>query len=73
MSLQDGSLGAGCLGAVSSGVILGVNPGHASDYCLIFLCSNQFDVLFLDMLLRQHSMENGSFFFFDISKSIQLF
>lgn len=73
MSPQGGNLGAGCLGTVSSGVTLGVSPGHASDYCLIFLCSNQFDVLFLDMLLRQCSVEKSFFFFFDISKSVQLF
>ena len=66
-------MGAGCLGTVSSGVILGVNPCHASDYCLIFLCSNQFDVLFLDMLLRQCSMENGLFLFFDIEQECSAF
>lgn len=51
------------LGYCLSGVILGVIPGHASDYCFIFLCSNQFDVLFIDMLFRQCSMENGLVFF----------
>lgn len=58
ISPQSGSLGASCLGTVSSGVTLEVNPGHASDCCLIFLSSNEF-VLLLDVLLRQCSMEKG--------------
>lgn len=43
--------------------------------CLILFLSNQFDVLFLEMLLRQRTMEYvlGFFFCFYSSKSVQLF
>lgn len=65
-------MGASCLGTVSSGGTPEVNSGHASDYCLIFLSSNQF-VLFLDVLLRQCSMEKGLVFFFDVSQERSAF
>lgn len=60
MSPQGGSLGADCLWELCRES----SPVIPVDCCFILFLSNQFDMLFLEMLLRQHSMENVLVFFF---------
>lgn len=64
MSPQGGSLGADCLWELCRES----SPVIPVDCCFILFLSNQFDMLFLEMLLRQHSMENVLVFFFFLNK-----